>query len=36
MKNGRMLARIDREPGAVNQAGKLENLLLVTIDVYRL
>ena len=28
---------VDREPGGgVNLAGKLENLFLVTIDVYRL
>ena len=29
-------ARIDREPGGVNLAGKLKNLFLVTIDVHRL
>ena len=26
---------IDREPGGVNLAGKVQNLFLVTIDAYR-
>ena len=27
---------LEREPGGVNLAGKIKNLFLVTIDVYRL